>query len=70
METPKILEKTKFKNPVILEKSEWTGVKTNIAVSDGQSIKASNKYIALSWDAGIFIKIINQGNTGALCIID
>jgi len=53
METPKIVEKPKFKNPVILEKSEWTGVKTNKTVSDGQSIKASNKYIALSWDAGI-----------------
>ena len=61
METPKILEKPKFKNPVILEKSVWTGLKTNKTVSDGQSIKVSNKYVALSWDVG---------NSGALCILD
>jgi len=25
----------KFKNPVIFEKSEWTGIKANKTVSDG-----------------------------------
>ena len=44
---------SKFRTPVFLEKSEWTGVKGNKTVSDGQMLKASNKYIAMSWDSGL-----------------